>query len=779
MKKLSLRFPCLLLAGMVAFASAQAQQTVTGKIAAQSNSEPIAGAIVTLVEHDSIPTMQTQTDADGRFSLTSKEQGNLLLQITMMGYEPEALAIVNNEKKIDLGNIFLSESAVQLDDVTVYGSRIIRKVDKYIVLPSAEQLASSAQSIDLFAQLQLPQLSVNSVTREITVANETPAFLINGRSQPLQRILNIDPKQILRIEYSDMPGIRYSDKGYSGVINVVLRDPVQGGSVYISAGSGLQAGNIDGTVQASYNYKKSEFIVGYTGGWRNYDEKSIDSWERYISPDGIISREQQGYDSEQYYQQHFVSLEYNYVPQLNTLFSARFTTNILDQSSTDDGRIFEQPWNAERFEYDKFLSNKWDQASPAIDLFFTKKLKNDQSIEANVSGSYSSNTYGRDLRYVYADGTVLQLPTNSDGKGWGAAAELVYKKNFKKVAFQIGAQYARGYDKNEYLDGQMSEQKKDNFYAYAEVQGSIKKWSYVIGTGLKVLHTNTNGKNLTQYGNHSTLRLNYPIAKNLTFGVHAGFGPNMPSLSALSPVEQAVDNHIIWKGNPNLKIWNYLDYGASLFYNNPKGFVAYFSAGHWHGFNPIFTTTTYDTGRQCFIESPNNERYISQIGLHAEVGYMKLWDHLDVSVVADYQHMRSAGHTFDHHKKNSIRTRFNARFTYNKWTVAAQLPIHTHKNLFGETISQSGRVTSLSVQFAPKRNLFLTASVNYLFEKKGSFYIQEGVSAVHPYWSESVVRDCTNLVRLQLVYNFSFGERLQKAKRKFLNSGYESGVVKN
>ena len=77
MKKLSLRFPCLLLAGMVAFASAQAQQTVTGKIAAQSNSEPIAGAIVTLVEHDSIPTMQTQTNADGRFSLTSKEQGNL------------------------------------------------------------------------------------------------------------------------------------------------------------------------------------------------------------------------------------------------------------------------------------------------------------------------------------------------------------------------------------------------------------------------------------------------------------------------------------------------------------------------------------------------------------------------------------------------------------------------------------------------------------------------------------------------------------------------------
>ena len=326
------------------------------------------------------------------------------------------------------------------------------------------------------------------------MANETPAFLINGRSQPLQRILNIDPKQILRIEYSDMPGIRYSDKGYSGVINVVLRDPVQGGSVYISAGSGLQAGNIDGTVQASYNYKKSEFIVGYTGGWRNYDEKSIDSWERYISPDGIISREQQGYDSEQYYQQHFVSLEYNYVPQLNTLFSARFTTNILDQSGTDDGRIFEQPWNAERFEYDKFLSNKWDQASPAIDLFFTKKLKTTKASKPTCRAAIRPTPTGATCTTCMPTGPCSRSPTNSDGKGWGAAAELVYKKNFKKVAFQIGAQYARGYDKNEYLDEQMSEQKKDNFMHTPKCKEASKKWSYVIGTGLKVLHTNTNGK---------------------------------------------------------------------------------------------------------------------------------------------------------------------------------------------------------------------------------------------------------------------------------------------
>ena len=106
-----------------------------------STSEDAVGAIVTLYLNDSIPVAQTQTDADGLFTVASEKSAEkMLLKVSLLGCKPEVIGLFADAPEIDAGYVYLTESAVNLNEVTVYGSGIIEKVDKYLVLPSKAQL---------------------------------------------------------------------------------------------------------------------------------------------------------------------------------------------------------------------------------------------------------------------------------------------------------------------------------------------------------------------------------------------------------------------------------------------------------------------------------------------------------------------------------------------------------------------------------------------------------------------------------------------------------------
>lgn len=177
--------------------------------------------LLTLFVNDSIPKAQVQSDESGAFRLDSVSGGSCLLRITALGYKPEVISVIGKELQVlNLGYIYLSESSVNLTEVTVYGTGIIEKVDKYIVLPDREQIERTSRTINLLDGLDLPGLRVNSALQKITIDDRTPVYQINGREQPLTRILNINPKDIVRIEYSNVPGIRYLDRNVAGVINL-------------------------------------------------------------------------------------------------------------------------------------------------------------------------------------------------------------------------------------------------------------------------------------------------------------------------------------------------------------------------------------------------------------------------------------------------------------------------------------------------------------------------------------------------------------------------------
>ena len=128
-------------------------------------------------------------------------------------------------------------------------------------------------------QFKMPGLLVNESLQSITVGNTSPILKINGKTTDLTHILSVNPDHVLRIEYFDNPDIRYENRQ---VINIILKQRDDGGYVICNLFSALTTRNINANVGASYHYKRSEFDLNYSTGWRDYNKRSRSSEETFV-----------------------------------------------------------------------------------------------------------------------------------------------------------------------------------------------------------------------------------------------------------------------------------------------------------------------------------------------------------------------------------------------------------------------------------------------------------------------------------------------------------------
>lgn len=754
-----------------------AQSRVSGTVVTQSESETVSGAMVTLLKNDSIPVAQTQTDNNGKFTVDSLPSGKIIVRVSAIGYKPERIAIIGNGVNINVGYVYLTESAVNLSEVTVYGSGVIEKVDRYIVLPSPEELERSARSIDLLGKLDLPGLRVNTVRESITVEDRTPVYQVNGRPQSMQRILNINPNDILRIEYSNIPGIRYLESGASGIINIILREIPQGGSVMASVSSALTTGFINGGLMASYNYKKSEFVLSYNANWRDYDKWKQNSTESYISPVArAIDRAQVGKDSKMADLSNNIALDYTYQPDINTMLSASFKNGIGTNSDYNNGLLSEMD-GSETKNYDKYSERKGNYYTPNLDLFFSKKLKNKQSLEFNLVGTISTSSYDRTLRYVYTTLPEDLILNNVDNNGWRTAGEAVYTKELKKVSLRFGVQYAHNYDKSKYEENnQLSELVSDNTYVYGEVKGRLGKASYSLGTGVKLFSVNDMTDSKTYVRNLTTGNILIPLAKGFSLNYVIMYKPTLPSLNQLSSVLQTVDDIVQTKGNPGLKPSDWLYNRFLLRYNNNKGFTAALWLKYGHTFNPIISTYRYNSTNKMFVSSPNNENYQDEMGVQLNLGYRGIFNHINIFAECSWNRYSVNGAGFNH-ILNNFESFIEVEAFWGNWTVGGDVKITPKKYFSGENLITDDAWNSVYVQYKFK-DFYFTASISNLFKNDGWSYVSENLSSVHPSYSKITIANNANMVRLGVTYKVNFGKSFKKGRKTLKNDDYESGMTK-
>jgi iron complex outermembrane recepter protein len=238
-----------------------AQSGINGSVKGADGS-PLIGAAVVL----SPGTDGTITDIDGNYSLECKP-GKYTLTVSYVGFQTKTMAI-------EVGNGMSTqditmEEGMALDDIVVVGSRAVQRSSTTTPLAvdvlSAKDLMSTGQtSFDKALQYRIPsfntvQTPVNDATSLLDpyeIRNMGPSrtlILINGKRKNMSSLLYVQTSpgrgetgadisaiptdMIKRVEIlRDGASAQYGSDAIAGVMNIILKDNAEDGSVTFRGG---------------------------------------------------------------------------------------------------------------------------------------------------------------------------------------------------------------------------------------------------------------------------------------------------------------------------------------------------------------------------------------------------------------------------------------------------------------------------------------------------------------------------------------------------------------
>lgn len=685
---------------------------------------------------------------------------------------------------------------VELEEVRIEGKNLVFDKGAYLsVIPRPRDVKASGRGIVLLAAQQLPGLRVDVAQQNITVNGGTPILMVNGKERSKERVVNLNPEKILRIEYSNNPSIRYMDRGATGIINIVLREPEDGGSVMMSANTAFTTGFVNGYMMTSYNKGPHEVALEYNMNMRNYGDNPIVMHEQYLDP-RLNGSEDNDLNNPFYYIANALSLEYTYQPTDSTMFIATLTGNHTNGNRDGEGvgirtLADHEPTSMTRTDY-----NHMRMLSPVLDLFVSHKLPANQKVEVNVVGEYNSSLNETSTGYLQAgDAQFYHVRTNNHG--YSLSGEAVYSKRWQKLESRWGVQYQHNLARNAYLGDVRSEMFKDNTYLYGELQCPIgEKLFCTLGSGLKVLSVKNSqwegqseryDESSSYLRNMTTFNLNYKLSSLWTMQYTGQYRPDLPTLSQLSPVTQIGSFFTASMGNQNLKPSNNFTNRLALrFYHEKSRIYVNLTPMFDYTSSPITETVTYSElqGVNRYISHPDNGDYASRLALQVEAGVNNLWDHVNLWVDGTWKEERTVGTTMAQmddacdysHKHRNFTSNMSLNAFWGSFVTGCYFTMSPEWTLMGERIFKSEVSQSI---FAQYRLNAWTFTLDWIcpFNKNGYSYESKSMNPITPWHRKNWTRKNANMIALGIVYKANFGKSFQKGQKTLHNGGYDSGSV--
>ena len=219
-----------------------------GKLIDETNSKPVAGASVQLIQNKMdtatkkrrdfiIATMLS--DKRGEFSIENLPvMASFNLRISGVGYklsEQKVKFEINmgaartgdmssmlSAVDKDLGNIRLIQDSKQLQDVTVISSKPLLQMNLDRKVYNVEKDLSAAGGTAVDIMKNVPSVNVD-IDGNVTLRNAAPQIFIDGRPTTLT-LDQIPADQIASVEIITNPSAKYdASGGGSGILNIVLK----------------------------------------------------------------------------------------------------------------------------------------------------------------------------------------------------------------------------------------------------------------------------------------------------------------------------------------------------------------------------------------------------------------------------------------------------------------------------------------------------------------------------------------------------------------------------
>ncbi|WP_036880763.1 TonB-dependent receptor [Xylanibacter oryzae] len=756
----------LLFLFIISSVSGNAKIIIKGCIYDENNSYLI-GATVSLFTQDSIISRRAISDSRGNFIFDNIVPNKYRISISYIGYEDYNLHIENTDKDLNLGNIQMQLLGKTLKDVVITGNRTINKIDRKIILPTTLQTKSSTNGVSLLQHLQLSGINVNTMDNTIKTSNgEDVQLRINDVQATIQEVKAIQPTNIIRVEYHDMPGLRYNN--VPAVIDFIVKYKTDGGSVSGDLANGVSMHGI-GNYELSSNYHNKGSELKAVVDWVRRDLKwTRENYETFVMQPNIVHNDEIGEPTKIKYDYLNFSLGYNYTFS-KSMFSVTFRNRFYDTPNSTTDRISKIYRDNATLDVTDFMNSK--ENSPSLDLYYQTEIAKNKHIYVDLVSTYINSK--SDRTYSVVNQSVEdKISSVTQGDKYTLIGEGIYEWLFNNNKLSFGLKHSQMYTKNTYEGSQNSkvDMNTSETYAYGEFMSKMKDFTYTVGVGAMRTYNNQEGNKMEKYIFRPTLSMSYNFSKNLFIKYNTYISGYSPSLSDLSNVSQDIDIYQTKRGNPNLKSVTFLSNALSLNWNI-KGISVEFNGRYSYDDKPIMEETTYEGGR--IIRTMENQKSFHRLNTNLNIQIQPFGDWLSIQMSPYFNRFISYGNDYTHtHSNWGFDGQIQAM--YKSWLFMADAKTSYH-TLWGETIQRSESGHSLTLGYKLD-NWCIQMMVFNPFTKTYKI-VNDNLSKLAPYTQYAYSKDLRRVLMLDITFNLNYGTRHNSAGHRISNKDEDSGIM--
>ena len=720
------------------------------------------------------------SNANGDFVIPC-QQKQVLMKVSFVGYK----TICKLVPIARIGNVRMQANSYLLKGVTVEAARVVEKVDRQIIFPTKEQVKTASNGYDLLDNLSLPTIIVNRAERKVlSLKGGDVQIRINDVKASMQDVLALQPDEVTKVEFINVPGLKYGDSNLDAVINYQVRRRYAGYVSGVSTMQGTKAGfnNSDGYFK--YNVKKSEFSINYSFSYRSVEERSYESLGTYHLPTGeTLHRNYLGYDSPFLYTTNNVQLGYNLSEPDKYTLNVRL--NFFNYNSPVRGmnQLYQESGKA-----NQYLQNnrKMLEQIPSLDIYYSLNMPHDQNLALNLVGTYIGTDYQYRMReYTFnksPDESVKNAPLtdysyNATGRKRSLIGEGTYSKNWKQMALSVGGQYNISHTDNIYVGSSNAdtELKYSNLYLFTQLQGQQKWFSYQVGVGAtrSSIHQGENGYSKWLFRPQVTLQAK--ASDRLSFKWSSKITSDIPSLSDLSELRQYSNSFEARDGNSGLKPFTGYNNTLSASWNIPL--MSVYLEGNWTYYDKPIATSILpekrEDGSYLFVSKPENQKNhdYKHLLLTPEVHLIK--DHLDLNLMCEYQNVKTKGLDYSH-EFNYFSYGAEIRYMTGNWNIGYGA-YKVEKSFWGEKTNGGEPTSNLAVTYSYKNWQFGVLGL-FVFYPHGCVYKDELFNKYVQQKNKVRLADQGNMLVFTASFNFSHGRRYHTGSRKLNNSDRDNGI---
>lgn len=720
------------------------------------------------------------SNANGDFVIPC-QQRQAIMKVSFVGYKTIS-KLVNITR---IGNVRMQADAYKLKGVTVEAARVVEKVDRQIVFPTKEQVKTASNGYELLDNMQLPTIIVNRAERKVqSLKGGEVQLRINDIKATMQDVLSLQPDEVTKVEFINMPGVRYGDASLDAVINYQVRRRYAGYVGGVSTMQGTKAGfnNSDGYFK--YNVKKSEFSVNYDFSYRSVEKRSYESIGTYHLPTGeTLHRNYLGYDSPFLYTSNNIQLGYNLSEPDKYTLNVRLNFYNYNSPVRGTDQLYQESGKAERY-----LQNniKNLEQIPSVDVYYSLNMPHNQNLALNLVGTYLSTDYKYRMReYAFLlspEESVKGSPLadysyDATGRKRSLIGEGIYTKNWKKMSLSAGGQYNISHTDNIYVGNSNAdtELKYNNLYLFAQIQGQKNWFGYQVGVGAtrSSIHQGENGYNKWLFRPQVTV--NAKASDHLSFRWSSKITSDIPSLSSLSEIRQYSNSFEARDGNSGLKPYTGYENVVSASWNIP--FMSVYLEGKWvYNDKPIATSIIpelREDGSYLFVSKPENQKSHDYKHLLLSPNIHLIKDHLDLNFMCEYQNVRTKGLDYSH-TFNYFHYGGELMFMSGNWNIGYGA-YKVERSFWGEGTDDGEPSSSFQLTYKYKNWQFGVLGI-FMFYPHGCVYKDKYFNKYVQQKNTVRLADQGNMLVLMASFNFHHGRKYDAGRRKLNNSDRDNGI---